>query len=82
VLISHGESGGGAYLNAGAPPTAGTATDGTEEKRNYAALALQAYYVDDSISDRSGPSHFDDIVSRPSVLSVINKAGLGPRPHL
>ena len=25
--------------------------------------------------------HFDDLVSRPSVLAVITKAGLGPRSH-
>jgi prepilin-type N-terminal cleavage/methylation domain-containing protein len=81
VLSSHGESGGGAYLNSGVISTS-TVTDGTEEQKNYASAVLQPYYVDDSISDAGGVLHFDDIVSRPSVLSVINKAGLGPRPHL
>jgi hypothetical protein len=37
--------------------------------------------VDDGISDVSGATHFDDVVSRPTVLTVINKAGLGPRSH-
>jgi hypothetical protein len=56
--------------------------DGTEEAKNYANLAILGYYVDDSISDVAGAaSHFDDLVSRPSLLSVINKAGLGPRAH-
>jgi hypothetical protein len=81
VLTSHGESGGGAYLNSGVISTS-TVTDGTEERKNYASAVLQPYYVDDSISDAGGVLHFDDIISRPSVLSVINKAGLGPRPHL
>jgi prepilin-type N-terminal cleavage/methylation domain-containing protein len=80
LLISHGETGGGAYLSSGVISTS-TVTDGTEEQKNYADAALPAYYVDDSISDASGATHFDDIVSRPSVLSVINKAALGPRSH-
>ena len=62
-----------------------TTIDGTEEKKNYANLGYTAgttYYVDDSISDASGlATHFDDIVSRPALLTVINKAALGPRSH-
>jgi prepilin-type N-terminal cleavage/methylation domain-containing protein len=82
VVISHGESGGGAYLSSGALFTS-TTTDGTEERRNYANLAASGgvYYVDDATTDVPGPLHFDDIVSRPSVLSLAIKAGLGPRPH-
>jgi len=80
VLISPGETGGGAYLNTGVLG-ATTTTDGNEEKKNYANLALLGYYVDDSINDIAGATHFDDIVSRPSVLTVINKAALGPRSH-
>ena len=80
VLISHGESGGGAYLDTG-QPFPGTSTDGTEEQKNYPSLGLQAYYVDDQSADASGAAHFDDIVVRPSVLNVATKAGLGPRTH-
>jgi prepilin-type N-terminal cleavage/methylation domain-containing protein len=81
VAISAGESGGGAYLNSGQLSVT-TTTDGTEERQqNYASLPLGLYYVDDGISDVPGPSHFDDIVSRPSVMSVISKAGLAPRSH-
>ena len=81
VVISHGETGGGAYLGSGQLATT-TTTDGLEEAKNYATTAVtQPYYVDDSISDVAGASHFDDIVSRPSVLSVITKAALGPRSH-
>jgi hypothetical protein len=80
VVISHGESGGGAYLTSGQLATSIT-TDGTEEQKNYANLALAAYYVDDGISEVAGATHFDDMVSRPSVMSVVAKAGLGPRAH-
>ena len=83
VLISHGESGGGAYLSAGTLATS-TSTDGTEEQKNYANVAYAAatsYYVDDGISEVAGATHFDDILSHPTVLSVINKAALGPRSH-
>jgi prepilin-type N-terminal cleavage/methylation domain-containing protein len=80
VVISHGESGGGGFTGAGviAPSTV---TDGDEEKKNYADLVLQPYYVDDTLVESSGGSHFDDVVSRPSILAVVNKAGLGPRTH-
>lgn len=80
VVISHGESGGGAYLNSGLLSTS-TTTDGTEEAKNYANLVLQPYYLDDGTTDVPGANHFDDIVSRPSVLSLAFKAGLGPRSH-
>ena len=81
VLISPGESGGGAFLGSG-QISASTVVDGGEEQKNYAALPVSlppGYYVDDGFMD--GPNHFDDILSRPSVLSVINKASLGPRSH-
>ena len=83
VVISHGETGGGGYLNTGQLATS-TVTDGTEEAKNYANVAFDAalsYYVDDVTNDASGATHFDDVVSRPSLISVIAKAGLGPRQH-
>ena len=84
VVVSHGETGGGGYLNTGILFTSST-TDGTQEGNNYANLGYTAgvsFYVDDSINDNPGAAvHFDDILSRPSVLSVVNKAGLGPRAH-
>lgn len=84
VLVSHGESGGGGYLNTGRPATS-TSTDGTEELKNYASAAFVnntvTYHVDDSTNTTAGPTHFDDIVSRPSVLAIASKAGLGPRSH-
>ena len=80
IVISHGETGGGAYLGSGQLATS-TSADGLEEAKNYANLVLQPYYVDDSISDAAGATHFDDMVSRPAVLAVITKAALGPRSH-
>lgn len=80
VVVSAGSSGGGAYLSSGVLGSS-PSVDGNEEVKNYADKVLQAYYVDDSISDVSGATHFDDIVSRPALLTVINKAGLGPRSH-
>jgi len=80
VLISAGETGGGAYNNNGALMTSIT-TDGTEEAKNYNNQAIQPYYVDDTTSDAPGVSHFDDVVSRPSILTVASKAGLAPLGH-
>lgn len=84
VVISAGSTGGGAYLFSSGQLGVSTTTDGTQEQKNYASAAYVAgttYYVDDSISDAAGTAHFDDIVSRPALLTVINKAGLGPRSH-
>lgn len=84
VVISPGSTGGGGYTTAG-QMSPSVMVDGTQEAKNYGNLAYTAgvsYYVDDSISDVSGlATHFDDIVSRPALLTVINKAGLGPRSH-
>jgi hypothetical protein len=83
VVVSHGESGGGGYLTSG---TLGASTvgDGTEEQKNYATglyVAASSYFVDDSLNETTTATHFDDLVSRPSLLAVITKAGLGPRSH-
>jgi type II secretory pathway pseudopilin PulG len=80
VLISHGETGGGSYLPAGTLFSS-TTTDGTEEQKNYANLAIQAYYVDDQLSEGGSATHFDDILLRSAILSVVTRAGLGPRSH-
>jgi prepilin-type N-terminal cleavage/methylation domain-containing protein len=83
VVISPGESGGGGYLSSGQLSSSNT-TDGTEEvARNYANVAYVsgAWFVDDSLNETAGATHFDDIVSRPSILSLASKAGLGPRAH-
>ena len=83
VVISHGESGGGGYLNSGVLAVSSVG-DGTEEQKNYASLpyaGVATYYVDNALVETADATHFDDVVLRPSVLAVINKAGLGPRAH-
>jgi type II secretory pathway pseudopilin PulG len=80
VLISHGTSKGGGY-SLEATLHASSTTDGTEEQKNYANLPLQTYYVDNTIVEAGGAGHFDDLLVRPSVLTVANRAGLGPRAH-
>ncbi len=80
VTISAGSTGGGGYLNSGTLGVSST-TDGTKEQLNYASAGLQAVYYDDTISSTPGTGHFDDLVSRPSVYTVITKAALGPRSH-
>jgi prepilin-type N-terminal cleavage/methylation domain-containing protein len=86
VVISHGETGGGGYLSTGQLFISATnGKDSDQEKSNYAdAAPPPPAFIDDGINDNvdATPSvHFDDIVSRPSVVTVINKAGLGPRAH-
>lgn len=85
VVISHGETGGGAYAGGGYLVPS-TTTDGTEEARNYANVAFTGagtsyYFVDGAINENPGNSHFDDVVLRPSILSVVAKAGLAARSH-
>jgi prepilin-type N-terminal cleavage/methylation domain-containing protein len=83
VVVSAGESGGGGYLSSGTLASS-TVGDGTEEMKNYASLPYTVavtYYVDSALTETADATHFDDWVSRPSVLAVITKAGLGPRAH-
>jgi hypothetical protein len=83
VLVSHGESGGGAYLNSGTL-AASAVGEGNEEMKNFASLPYTpgvTYYVDDSLQETAGVNHFDDVISRPSIASVSSKAGVGPRSH-
>jgi prepilin-type N-terminal cleavage/methylation domain-containing protein len=81
VLISAGESGGGAYLSSGVLGSTVSGGDGNLEQTNYADLVAATTYVDDAINSNPGAAHFDDLVSRPSILSVATKAGLAPRAH-
>lgn len=78
VLISHGESGAGAYSTGGVLMP-GSVPMSARETPNTNNAALQPFYVDAPFVEGSGATHFDDILSRPSVMSVITKAQLGPR---
>lgn len=88
VVISHGAEGGGGYSSEGALVTS-TVAAGTMEAMNFANLAYTApvcsvaptsFLVDDTLN-AVGATHFDDSVSRPNILTVVNRAQLGPRAH-
>lgn len=81
IVVSHGENGAGAYSNQGVLQSASGSASGTEEAKNAANLALATYYVDDFAAYAEGTGHFDDFVLRPSILTVVTKAQLGPRAH-
>jgi prepilin-type N-terminal cleavage/methylation domain-containing protein len=89
VVISHGPEGGGGYNDAGTLVSSSVAA-GTAEARNFANLAYtppvcsgssDSYLVDDAFAG-VGTSRFDDIVSRPAVLTVAGRAQLGPRAKI
>lgn len=81
IVVSHGENSRGAYNNAGVLQAASGPNWGLEEQNNDASLALGAYYVDDFPVYADSAGHFDDLVLRPSILTVATKAQLGPRAH-
>jgi prepilin-type N-terminal cleavage/methylation domain-containing protein len=89
VVISHGPEGGGGYNDAGTLVASSVAA-GTAEARNFANLpytppvcsgSSDSYLVDDAFAG-VGTSRFDDIVSRPAVLTVAGRAQLGPRAKI
>lgn len=82
VLISHGDNAAGAYNSAGIIQVGGGPAPGAGETQNRNNNAMQAFYVDAQFSDGPVAAHFDDIISRPSLMSIITKAQLGPRAHL
>ena len=83
VLISHGENRGGGYdstgtLQAGAPANGGLEAPNAN---NQALPVLPAAFIDAPFNDSDGATRFDDIVSRPTLLALLVKAGLAPRAH-
>lgn len=80
VLISHGENRSGGYSDGGMILAATTAVEGTSETQNRADTSL-GYYVDAPQKFAADATRFDDYVLRPSLISVIQRAHLGPRSH-
>ena len=90
VVISHGPEGGGAYSSQGILQSSAT-TAGTMEAKNFANLvytvppvllsAAPTSYLVDDVYNGTVANHFDDLVSRPNILTVATKAQLGPRAH-
>jgi prepilin-type N-terminal cleavage/methylation domain-containing protein len=96
MLISHGADGGGAYNGLGIKQDSNTVA-GTMEEKNFpyhqylpsGACPATSFLVDDVYNGgyNAGAGvpdptyHFDDMVSRPNILTVATRAQLGPRSH-
>jgi prepilin-type N-terminal cleavage/methylation domain-containing protein len=80
VLISHGENRSGGFGDGGTVLAATLAGEGTNETQNRVDTSL-AYYVDAPQLFSQDNTRFDDFVLRPSIISVIQRASLGPRSH-
>ncbi len=80
ALISHGENQSGGYSGSGTLLAATTAVEGTNETQNRANTSL-TYYVDAPQVFSTDATRFDDFILRPSIISVIQRASLGPRSH-
>ncbi|MDO8702008.1 MAG: type II secretion system protein [Undibacterium sp.] len=86
VIISHGPSGTGAYNGNGIlqPGSIAAGTNETPNRNNRAIAipsALGTSYRDAQLNDITTAAHFDDYLSHPTIMSVLNKANLGPRAH-
>ncbi|MCX7156834.1 MAG: type II secretion system protein [Rhodocyclales bacterium] len=88
VLVSHGPSGTGSYNSSG-NLSPGTIASGTSEALNQNNLALMTggviatSYRDAPLLDTPpvATQHFDDYLSYPTIMTVLQKANLGPRAH-
>ncbi len=85
VVLSPGENQARPYQFSGIQ-NAGIIASGTQEQNNHAdkaypANSATAYLVDDAPNYTATTAHFDDFVSRPSILSLAAKAQLGPRAY-
>ncbi len=92
VLISHGENQEGAYTQTGTLIASGSTPSGTQEAVNAANTAFTpitqtscsgtgSYLVDNVPNYNTGITHFDDFVSRPTLLTVAGRATLSPRAY-
>ncbi len=91
VLISHGENRAGAYSSSGtiqiglppnlpAPPALPAPLILEDMNKNRDTdPRYPTFFIDAPQSDLPGNTQFDDIILRPSVISVATRAGLGPR---
>ena len=85
VIISHGPSGTGAYNSSGILQP-GSVAAGADELPNRANLGIalpsaQGTTYRDAKLNENPAAHFDDYLSHPTIMSVLNKANLGPRAH-
>ncbi len=82
VLVSHGVNGVGAY-NASGVLQPGSSPAGSNElaNRNGQALTGTTVFIDTARVSIAGPAYFDDLLSHPSLSTVLSAAALGPRAH-
>lgn len=82
ILISHGAAGGGGYNSSGVL-TSSSIAPGTNESLNLnnnpIRLPPAGYYHGSQQVDAENTTHFDDLVSHPTIMSVLTKAQTGPR---
>lgn len=84
VLVSPGENRSGGLGSNGALLAATGAPEGSAETANRADRAFTrgtSFYVDTPQNFTTDATRFDDFVSRPSLIAVIQRASLGPRSH-
>lgn len=90
ILISHGDNGVGAFSNSQQLITApSTGENGTLEALNHnnanavnsASTTVSPKFRDATASWGAANVYFDDLVVRPTVFSLIQRAQLGPRSH-
>lgn len=89
VLISHGDNGYGAFSSKGTYiATAAPGVNGIIEGYNLATVSVASgvpatanTFRDADFSEGTASTQFDDVVIRPSVFSVIQRAQIGPRSH-
>lgn len=94
ILVSHGSIGGGGYTSAGnlviGVPPAGTNEDQNRNNRpiwlppaptppTQPALTNSYFHGSQLIEDTAGTTHFDDLLSHPTIMSLLLQAQLGPR---
>lgn len=82
VLVSHGANGAGAY-NAFGNLQTGSPAAGSQElaNRNGIALTGATVFIDRAPQATVGAAYYDDMLSHPTLASVLDKAALGPRAH-
>lgn len=81
IVISHAEAGGGGYSDGGVFIASMRKASGTREALNANNRDVQTTYIDNQLEDAETTSHFDDLVSRPSISSVAYRAYLAARSH-
>ncbi len=84
VLISHGENRAGGINPSGIVMESNVGIEGSGETSNRADgsyVRLTTVYVDVPQNFSLSNARFDDFISRPSIMTVIQGAHLGPRSH-